>query len=245
MATITSEPSVTGDLPRTPTRSLEKATLKSEGSKGGSDGGSVVAGGAASEANSEISKPKPMPVRKISQWSLVKKKLNIRGDAAGPTKGSMSTGNPILIRTASKRSLSTVNTSINNQSNNGNSQAESVRVENTYQLGPQSECTFRPLRVRREVESLVETILADERYDASRCGFITVRITEAVKDRVKTLGFSRHKLVVQTMLSSASGQSFEIASRCLWNAETDNYTTVVYQNPSLFAVVSVYGLYYE
>ncbi|XP_054752734.2 dynein light chain Tctex-type 4-like [Lytechinus pictus] len=220
----------------------------SDGGRAGGDGsdkGSVI----GSSPHSDSSKPSngEKPVRKLSQWSLLKKKLNIRngvavsgsvGGGSGGIKGTLSLGNPLLIRTASKKSILT------STSNNYNS-ADSVRLENTYQLGPDRQHTFRPLRVQHEVELLLDQILEKERYDPSRSGFLTVSIAEAVKDRVKTLGFVRHKLVVQTMLSSAGGQSFEIASRCLWNADTDNYTTAVYQNPTLFAIVSVYGLYYE
>ncbi|XP_782355.2 tctex1 domain-containing protein 1-like [Strongylocentrotus purpuratus] len=229
-----------GDVPSTKVGGSDGG---SRGGGGSSDNGSVVGGG--SSPYSDASKPSNNggKTRKLSQWSLLKKKLNIRNGAtviggSGGIKGTLSLGNPLLIRTTSKKSFLT------NTSNNNNS-VESVRIENTYQLGPDREHTFRPLCVQHEVERLLDQILGNERYDSSRSGFLTVRIAEAVKDRVKTLGFVRHKLVVQTMLSSAGGQSFEIASRCLWNADTDNYTTAVYQNPTLFAIVSVYGLYYE
>ena len=35
-----------------------------------------------------------------------------------------------------------------------------------------------------------------------------------------------------------------MASRCLWDSDTDNYAQDVFVNDSLFCVVCVYGVYY-
>jgi hypothetical protein len=43
----------------------------------------------------------------------------------------------------------------------------------------------------------------------------------------------RYKYVVQVFLGENKGQGARVASRCLWDTETDNYATFSYKNVSL------------
>jgi len=49
---------------------------------------------------------------------------------------------------------------------------------------------------------------------------------------VTELGFKRYKYVVQVVLGEQHGAGIKIGSRCLWDADTDNYASDVFINVS-------------
>jgi hypothetical protein len=49
---------------------------------------------------------------------------------------------------------------------------------------------------------------------------------------VSELGFKRYKYVVQVVLGEQHGAGVKIGSRCLWDADTDNYASGVFINVS-------------
>ena len=55
----------------------------------------------------------------------------------------------------------------------------------------------------------------------------------------------RYKLVCTMLLGPKFGQGMQTASRCAWDENRDSFTSVTYENKSLFAVATVYGLYAE
>jgi len=67
-----------------------------------------------------------------------------------------------------------------------------------------------------------------------------------VKTRVKQeLFLPRYRLVASVMIGQDGGQSISIVSRSLWNAATDNFSSASYRNGSLFAVATVFAVYFE
>ncbi len=59
------------------------------------------------------------------------------------------------------------------------------------------------------------------------------------------LNFPRYKLVVQAMLGEQKSQGVRIASRCLWDVESDNVATFAWQSDSMWCTVMCWGLYME
>ena len=70
-------------------------------------------------------------------------------------------------------------------------------------------------------------------------------LSDAIKEKVKDLNYIRYKLVVQVSIGQKRGQGVRLASRCLWDTSTDNFTTTFFENESVFCLAQVYGLYYE
>ena len=58
-------------------------------------------------------------------------------------------------------------------------------------------------------------------------------------------GAVRHKIVVQVTIGEVHGQGVRIASRCLWDTETDNHASSTFQNPYLYCVAMVFAVYFE
>ena len=118
-------------------------------------------------------------------------------------------------------------------------------MENTFQMEPAFLALLKPGYVVKEITDVLEGVLAEMDYNPTTSGRITARLAEAIKTRIKALQLKRYKFVVQVVIGSQGGQSLEVGSRCLWNKETDNFATASYQNETLFASASIYGIYFE
>jgi len=66
-----------------------------------------------------------------------------------------------------------------------------------------------------------------------------------VKNKMKMLGCSRHKLVVTVDIGENKGQAVTLASRCCWDTKTDNSLHIQHVTNNVFVVVGVYAIYKE
>ncbi|KAL3856582.1 hypothetical protein ACJMK2_011317 [Sinanodonta woodiana] len=120
-----------------------------------------------------------------------------------------------------------------------------VKLENTYRLDPKEGETFPQLKVEQILKTILEFRLSDMMYDPARCKYLTTELTSVIKEKVKALHIPRYKLVCSITLIENSRQDLHIASRCIWNQDTDNFASYTYRNSSLIAVANVYGVYFE
>jgi len=82
-------------------------------------------------------------------------------------------------------------------------------------------------------------------YDDSKCKLLALELCSEIKEKVKSLSIPRYKVVLQSVIGEVKGQGAHIASRCLWDVETDNYAAFSIKNQTLFCTVLVFGLYLE
>ncbi len=65
----------------------------------------------------------------------------------------------------------------------------------------------------------------------------SVQIAEQVKARIKQeMRIPRYKIVVQAILGEMKDQGVRVASKCLWDADSDNYASYSYRNVRLLPV---------
>ena len=62
---------------------------------------------------------------------------------------------------------------------------------------------------------------------------------------MKDLDLERYKLVCIVHIGQRGNQEIKVGSRCLWDARLDTFISVEYQNTSLFAIATVFGIYFE
>ena len=74
---------------------------------------------------------------------------------------------------------------------------------------------------------------------------LTEDILSSVQRDVCALNIPRYKCVFQATIGESRDQGVFLASRCLWDVETDNYAQYTYRNDSLYCIVVVFGLYLE
>ena len=61
----------------------------------------------------------------------------------------------------------------------------------------------------------------------------SVQIAEQVKARIKQeMRIPRYKIVVQVIIGEMKDQGVRVASKCLWDADSDNYASYSYRNVS-------------
>ncbi len=99
--------------------------------------------------------------------------------------------------------------------------------------------------MKKICEEVIESVLAGKQWNNEEETVWTVSITEKVKQRVRELNYPRYKIVVQTVLAQAKNQGIRVASRCLWDTDTDNYASVQWSNDTLCATTMVFGAYTE
>lgn len=120
-----------------------------------------------------------------------------------------------------------------------------VRLENTYRLGPHESQRFNGSRVTRLVNDIMRNHLENVKYEPSKCRDLVQLLSDEIKTRTKSILYKRYKLIVNLTIGQNSGNSLIMASRSLWNPDTDNECTVTYKNSSLFAIATIFACYYD
>jgi len=115
--------------------------------------------------------------------------------------------------------------------------------ENTYQLKPVKK--FPTELIRQTANEILKKNLEKVNYNASTAPELCKSITGQVLQAVRKIDLPRYKLMVHVNIGEFKGQGIRVASRAVWDADTDSYTSASYKNASLFAVAMVFGTYFE
>ncbi|KAK2165019.1 hypothetical protein LSH36_56g05002 [Paralvinella palmiformis] len=123
---------------------------------------------------------------------------------------------------------------------------QQTKYGNTYKIGPDPDGKFDPVRSRKEIEDALKCHLDSvDGYHRDNSVLLCRVIAEDIKRRIKFLGFARYRIVSEVVIGENVGQGLQMGSRCVWDLDTDKMVTVTYQNNNLFAVATVYGVYFE
>ncbi|XP_025768267.1 tctex1 domain-containing protein 1 [Puma concolor] len=141
-----------------------------------------------------------------------------------------------------KNSMSTVSY-MDEPSQRDDASRLTVQMENTYQLGPTKH--FPVVIVNHILKDVLTKYLQEEQYEPELCRQMTKTISEVIKAQVKDLMIPRYKLIVIVHIGQVNSQNIFIGSRCLWDPKSDTFSSYVFRNSSLFALASVYAVYFE
>ncbi|CAN9500975.1 unnamed protein product [Ophioblennius macclurei] len=119
-----------------------------------------------------------------------------------------------------------------------------MEASDSYLIRPKHQHKFKPAVVKECIRDILRERLSGMRYEQDEVLDLSRSLADSIKDKVKTAGFDRYKLVVQVVIGEQRGQGVKMSARCLWDADTDNYAEDVFMNDSLFCVVAVFGIYY-
>lgn len=92
---------------------------------------------------------------------------------------------------------------------------------------------------------LLQDHLEDKEYSAELASSKCKELAEMIKQRVRGLGFRRHKLISLVTIVENKQAALTMGSRCVWNDKFDNYADASFKSPHLYAVGCLYGLYAE
>lgn len=119
------------------------------------------------------------------------------------------------------------------------------KLENTFRLAPGEGQKFNVSKVQKLVNEILSNHLENVQYEPNKCKDLVYFLSEEIKSRVKSVTFRRYKLIVNITIGQNNGSSIIVASRSLWNSDTDNGCTVQYKNNSLFAIASIFATYFD
>ncbi|XP_035167913.1 tctex1 domain-containing protein 4 [Oxyura jamaicensis] len=120
-----------------------------------------------------------------------------------------------------------------------------IRLENTYRMRPDEGCGFNAGRVQRVLERVLAGVLGGTSYSPQGSAPLVHSLAELLRCRAKEVVPPRYKLVCHVLLGQHGQQSLLVASRALWDPESDSFASATFSNASLFAVATVHGLYFE
>jgi len=153
------------------------------------------------------------------------------------------------LKTTRKSSISTRGGSFHSDSEDitDGPKQPAVAYENTFQLEPKDSQKFPTKKAEDVIKAIFNSNLRDKKYHSDSSKTLTTHLTELIRTQVKQeLGKqNRFKIVVLVLVGSMEGQGVRCASRCLWYPQFDRFATYSYYNEHLFAVGTVYGVYYE
>ena len=134
-------------------------------------------------------------------------------------------------KSSNKKSKQTESEDLGNDNETRIARAPIIEIwENTYRMEPQKK--FKPYLAEKEIEKIFDKNLNDDlKYDdIENIKSLSQKISSEIKESVKNLDIPRYKIVVQTFIGQIKGQSLQIGSRFLWNANTDNYVSKQWKN---------------
>ncbi|KAM4039903.1 dynein light chain Tctex-type protein 2B-like isoform 1-T1 [Anomaloglossus baeobatrachus] len=99
--------------------------------------------------------------------------------------------------------------------------------------------------IRNILESYLSLRLEDTIYDPQKVPSLVKEISEEIRSQVKKVLPARYKMLCVATMGERGQEDIKVVSRCLWDPHADNYAAHVYQNDSLFCVVSVYTVFCE
>lgn len=116
--------------------------------------------------------------------------------------------------------------------------------EPTYQMNPKN--SFNCSEVKKAIEEIALSRLQSLGvYTHRKCTMVSKILSEEIKDRIKSMGYDRYKLVCIITMGENASQGLDVTSRCSWNPKHDSYVTYNWQNVKIFCSITVYGIYFE
>ncbi|XP_074689324.1 dynein light chain Tctex-type 4 [Strix aluco] len=120
-----------------------------------------------------------------------------------------------------------------------------TRLQNTYRMRPDKGCKFNAGRVQQVLEGALASALGTTVYSPQGSALLAQSLVELLQSQAKEVVPPRYKLVCNVLLGQQGQQSLLVASRALWDPESDSFASATFSNASLFAVATVHGVYFE
>ena len=120
-----------------------------------------------------------------------------------------------------------------------------VKYDNSYRLEPIQKVQTND--IRKCIKDVFDEELPEKEYVMDQTCALSKTLAEAIKQRVKYLGYFRHKIISTVAIGQLDDHcpSATFTSRCVCNDKFDTSQDYTFTNDSLYAVGMVYLLYTE
>jgi tctex1 domain-containing protein 2 len=116
--------------------------------------------------------------------------------------------------------------------------------ENAYRVEPAYANKFKEKEARDIVQRALKEKLSGATYHPDNTSTWAKEIADDIKQELKEKDWARYKYVVHVVIGEQKGEGLKVACRCFWDANTDAFAKDTFENKSLFAVATVYGVYF-
>ena len=96
-------------------------------------------------------------------------------------------------------------------------------------MSPDDDKRFVAYKVEHAMKDILTDALSDATYSAELCSAQTQKLCSKIKEKTKEMAFPRYKFVVQVIIGEDTEQSVQMASRCLWDQNTDNFAAASFR----------------
>jgi hypothetical protein len=121
--------------------------------------------------------------------------------------------------------------------------ATTTQQNQDYQIKPKQREKFKPGKAKEAIQEILTVKLKNQQYNTEACQQLTRDLAEEVKAKLKDMNLPRYKYVVQVTIGEQKGQGVRMGCKCFWDFDTDYCASEVFQNDSLFCLVTVYAVY--
>ena len=97
--------------------------------------------------------------------------------------------------------------------------------------------------LKETLKATLEEELSGRKYDHEECGSACKKLSDTIRDKLKALGHSRYKFMVQVSIGERREQGVRSGTRCFWDASTDVQATENFVNDYIFASATAYCCY--
>ncbi|CAH1405455.1 unnamed protein product [Nezara viridula] len=111
-----------------------------------------------------------------------------------------------------------------------------------FDMRPDLSKKFRSFSIQSIISKVLNDNLYGQTYSPDTAEELTKSLATTIRLKLKGEVYERYKLIVNVVLGERRGGGVKVGARCLWDPETDSYTSESFVNESLFCVASVYGL---
>ncbi|CAD7077018.1 unnamed protein product [Hermetia illucens] len=118
-----------------------------------------------------------------------------------------------------------------------------MRFAPTYRLEPQT--PFNSETAQYIIKNVMNHFLSGSSYNPKTAANLCKGISEEIKSRIKLQKADRYKIICVVTIGQKYMQGFSAALSFLWDATKDRYVSYVYDRPNIFAIGTVYALYYD
>lgn len=105
---------------------------------------------------------------------------------------------------------------------------------------------FSKRDVERMIKEVCDELISEDRpYIFEEAQPLIKELGGEIQQRVVRLGYARYKLVTFVTVTPSAHQGLRVASRCLWDPDTDNYASYTFSSEHMHVSVLMYGVYWE
>lgn len=114
----------------------------------------------------------------------------------------------------------------------------------SYQIEPPYAQKFKEREARECIQGVLRRKLSGAAYHMDNTAAWSKEVADEIKQELKEKDWPRYKFVVHVVIGEQKGEGMEAACRCFWDCKTDVFAKECFENKSLFALATVYGVYF-